>query len=55
MFLTYDGTSGKGAIGCAFIPIYRERQAVKLNLERHKEMVEKFKMARKSAFQSVRR
>jgi len=40
IFLTYDELSGKGVTGCIYIPIYRQRQQMKGNLEEFKEMVE---------------
>ncbi|NIO21970.1 MAG: hypothetical protein GTN76_14880 [Candidatus Aenigmarchaeota archaeon] len=55
MFFAYDATSGKGAIGCTHIPIYRERQRMRRNLEEYKEMVERLKMVKKESFQTVGR
>jgi len=55
MFLTFNEKSGKGVIGCTFMPIYQERQAMKRNLEEYKGGVEKFKMVKKYAFQSIGR
>ncbi len=53
MLLTFDEASGKGAISCTFMPIYRERRQMKRNLEKYREMVEKFKLMKKYAFQSM--
>lgn len=55
MVLTYYELSGKGAIACTYVPIYRQRQQMRRNLEELQEMVEKFKMVRKGVFQSIRR
>jgi len=54
VFIAYDEKSEKGVIDYTFMPIYRERQKMKLNLEEYKRRVEKFKMVRKYVFQSMR-
>ncbi|MFX0198755.1 MAG: hypothetical protein ACFFCW_21745 [Candidatus Hodarchaeota archaeon] len=47
VFLGYDEKSEKGVIDYTFVPIYRERQRMKVNLEEYNRRVEKFKMVRK--------
>jgi len=53
--LSYDEISGKGALGCTYIPIYRERQHMRRNLEEYKEMVARFTMVKKEVLQSLGR
>ncbi|MFB0522003.1 MAG: hypothetical protein ACETWD_11335 [Desulfatiglandales bacterium] len=55
VFLTYDELSGKGAAGCTYVPIYRQRHQMRRNLEDFKGMVEKFKMVKKEVFHPIRR
>ena len=55
VFLTYDEQSGKGVAGCTYVPIYRQRQQMRRNLEEFREMVEKLKTVRKEVFHSIRR
>ncbi len=55
IFLVYNQVLEKGAIGYTFLPIYKERQKMRRDLEAYKEVVEKFKMVKKYAFQSMGR
>jgi hypothetical protein len=55
VFLTYSEKTGKGATGYTFLPIYKDRQKRRRDLEEFKRMVRKFKMVRKSVYKSMRR
>lgn len=55
VFLTYDEQSRKGVAGCTYVPIYRQRQQMRRNLEEFREIVEKFKTVRKEVFHSIGR
>ena len=54
MFLAYNQILGKGAIGCTFMPIWREEQRDrKLAQGKYKEMVEYFNNVKKYASKLV--